>query len=123
LAEAEATEKKALAWQQYTEAAVLQQILDALPELARAIAQPLAQTDRIVIIGGENGQGAGASKVTGDITNIMAQLPATGEALTGIDLIDSLSSLPGLKRHPEGNGGEPVAPATDGPATDVPATE
>ncbi|NLF62972.1 MAG: flotillin family protein [Chloroflexi bacterium] len=123
LAEAEATEKKALAWQQYTEAAVLQQILDALPELARAIAQPLAQTDRIVIIGGENGQGAGASKVTGDITKIMAQLPATVEALTGIDLIDSLSSLPGLKRHPEGNGGEPVAPATDGPATDVPATE
>jgi flotillin len=112
LAEAEATEKKAQAWQQYTQAAVLQQILDKLPEMAQAIAQPLAQTDRIIIIGGENGQGAGASRVTGDITNIMAQLPATVEALTGIDLVDSLAALPGLKRQPDGNGGEPGVPAT-----------
>ena len=51
---------------------------------------------RIVVIGGgENG--AGASKVTQDVTNIIAQLPATIEALTGIDLVEALSELTGLK--------------------------
>ena len=43
LAEATATSKKAAAWEQYTQAAILQQILDKLPALATAIAQPLAR--------------------------------------------------------------------------------
>lgn len=99
LAEAEATDKKAQAWQQYTQAAVLQQILDKLPEMAHAIAQPLSQTDRIVIISnGENGKGSGASRVTDDVTNIIAQVPTTIEALTGIDLTETLKDLPGLKQ-------------------------
>ncbi|MDT8307036.1 MAG: SPFH domain-containing protein [Anaerolineae bacterium] len=109
LSEAEATEKKALAWQQYTQAAVLQQILDKLPEMAHAISQPLAQTDRIVVIGGgRDGQGAGASQITRDVTDIIAQLPTTIEALTGIDLLELLSALPALQTQPDG-GQEPAA--------------
>ncbi len=97
LAEAEATQKKAEAWREYTQAAVIQQILDKLPELASAMAQPLAKTERIVMINtGGDGQG-GASKITGDVANMMAQVPATIEALTGIDLFQSLRNLPGLK--------------------------
>jgi flotillin len=42
------------------------------------------------------GDGAGASKVTADVTNIVAQVPATLEALTGINLMDALKSLPGI---------------------------
>jgi flotillin len=41
LAEAEATMKKAEAWKEYTQAAIIQQLLDRLPEVASAIAQPL----------------------------------------------------------------------------------
>lgn len=104
LAEAEATEKKALAWQQYSQAAVLQQILDKLPEMASAIAQPLSKTDRIVIIGGENGRGAGASRITEDVTRIIAQVPTTIEALTGVDLTETLQNLPGLKDASAGDG-------------------
>lgn len=104
LAEAEATEKKALAWQQYSQAAVLQQILDKLPEMASAIAQPLSKTDRIVIIGGANGSGAGASRITEDVTQIIAQVPSTIEALTGVDLTDALQNLPGLKESAAGDG-------------------
>lgn len=96
LAEAEATRQKAEAWKEYTQAAILQQLLDKLPEVAAAVSEPLSKTDRIVVIGGgENG--AGASKITQDVTNIMAQLPATIEALTGIDLIAALNELAGLK--------------------------
>ena len=71
---------------------------EVLPRVAAAIAQPLAKTDRIVIISGGTGSDrAGASKVTQDIANIVAQVPATVEALTGVDLIDSIQNLPAVK--------------------------
>jgi len=93
--EAEAMEKKAMAWQQYTQAAVIQQLVEALPKVAAAIAAPLSQTDRIVIIN-SGSDGGGASKLTADITNIVAQVPATMEALTGLDLLEMLQKLPGI---------------------------
>jgi flotillin len=68
LAEATATSKKAAAWEQYTQAAILQQILDKLPALASAIAQPLSKTDKIVVISSGSGDGsAGTSKITRDV--------------------------------------------------------
>jgi flotillin len=96
LAEAEAMEKKAAAWQNYNQAAVIQQLIDTLPEVATAIAAPLAQTDRIVIISSGDGGSAGASKISGDIATIIAQVPATVEALTGLDLTKTISQLPGV---------------------------
>jgi flotillin len=95
-AEAQAMEKKAEAWQLYNQAAIIQQLIEVMPKVAGAIAQPLAQTDRIVIISSGDGDGAGASKITGDITNIVAQVPATLEALTGVDLAEALKALPGI---------------------------
>ena len=91
-------EKKAEAWKQYNQAAIIQQLIEALPQVATAIAMPLSQTDRIVVIssGGDGQTGAGASKITADIANIVAQVPATVEALTGIDLIKALRQLPGI---------------------------
>ena len=100
LAEAEATQKKAEAWKEYTQAAILQQLLDKMPEIAAAIAQPLAQTERIVIInsGGDSGNnGIGASRLTQDIANIIAQLPEVVESLTGIDLMAKIGALDGFK--------------------------
>jgi flotillin len=97
LAEAEATMKKADAWKEYTQAAILQQLLDKLPEVAAAIAQPLSKTERIVVVNTGSEGGAGASKVTQDVTNIIAQVPATVEALTGMDLMSALGNLAGFK--------------------------
>ena len=42
------------------------------------------------------GDGAGASKITRDVTNIVAQVPETLEALTGVNLVQALQSLPGI---------------------------
>jgi flotillin len=108
-AEAEATQKKAVAWEQYTQAAILQQILDKLPEVATAISQPLAKTEKIVVIssgGGDGHSGTGAARVTRDVTETMAQLPAVIEALTGMDLIELLQRLPAI-RGDEKKYGEP----------------
>jgi flotillin len=104
-AEAEAMEKKAAAWQQYNQAAIIQQLIEALPEVAEAVAQPLAQTEKIVVIN-SGGDGAGASKVTADVTNIIAQVPETLEALTGVNLIDALKSLPGIGQAMGGEAAE-----------------
>ena len=97
-AEAEAMQKKAGAWQNYNEAAIIQQLVDKMPAIAEAISKPLAQTDRIVIISNGNGGGAGASKITQDITNIVAQVPATVEALTGVDIVGGIKNLPTFRK-------------------------
>ncbi len=95
-AEAEAMRKKAEAWQDYNQAPILLQLIESLPEVAAAVAQPLSQTERIVVIssGGGDGAAAGASRVARDVADIVAQVPATVEALTGINLIETLQNLP-----------------------------
>jgi flotillin len=115
LAEAQATSKKAEAWEQYTQAAILQQILDKLPQLAAAVAQPLAKTEKIVVInsGGDRNSGTGAARVTRDVTETMAQLPAVIEALTGMNLIDLLKNLPAVQGS-EARASEKPAPAGNG---------
>jgi len=94
LAEAEAMEKKAQAWKNYNQAAITQMFVEALPKIAQAIAEPLSKTEKIVIVNSGN-DGAGASKITKDITNIIAQLPPVIEALTGTNLEDLLKKIPG----------------------------
>lgn len=98
-AEAEAMMKKADAWKLYNQAALIQQLIDAMPKIAAAIAEPLAKTERIVIIsnGGADGSGAGAAKVPQDVANIVAQVPALMEALIGIDVLKTIKDLPGIK--------------------------
>jgi flotillin len=97
-AEAQAMAKKAASWKEYNEAAVIQLVLQCLPEIAQAIAQPLGKTESITIVstGGEGG-GAGASKVTRDVAEIMAQLPPIVENLAGIDLKKLINLVPQLK--------------------------
>ena len=98
LAEAEAMMKKAEAFKQYNDAAVIQMLIERLPEIAKNVAEPISRTEKIVVIdNGGNGQNGpkGASKVAGYVTDIIAQLPETVEALTGVNLIDVLKNATG----------------------------
>ena len=97
LAEAEAMAATARSWGDYNEAAITDRVLGILPELAAAVSAPLAKTDKIVMIGGGNGDSAGASKITKDVTQIMAELPEVLEALTGMKLGDIAKRVPGVK--------------------------
>ncbi|OPZ22616.1 MAG: Inner membrane protein YqiK [candidate division BRC1 bacterium ADurb.BinA364] len=97
LSEAEAMRKKAESWELYNEAAVTQMLVEAMPKIAAAISAPLAKTERIVIINAGGDNGGGASKITRDITNIVAQVPAVVEALTGVKLEKLMEKVPGLK--------------------------
>lgn len=96
-ATAEAMRVKAESFKQYNEAAVVEMIIRILPEVAGKISEPLSKTDRMVIINSGNGPGGGASKLTGDVTQIVAQLPPVIESLTGIKFEQLLQQVPGLK--------------------------
>jgi flotillin len=108
--------KKAESFALYNEAAVTQMMIDILPQIARAISEPLSKVERIVVIGGGNGSGAGASKITQDVTSIMAQLPPVLESLTGLQLRDLISRVPGLHEkmreaeEAKGPSGKPKSP-------------
>lgn len=110
-AEAEAMARKAEAWRAYNEAAITQTFIDRMPEIASAIASPLAKTEKIVLVS-TGGESAGAEKVTRDVTKIMAQLPAILEGLTGMKLDDLLARLPKVggagktASNPSSSGGE-----------------
>ena len=96
--------EKAKSWKEYNDAAVTQMVVDILPELAGAVAAPLSKTEKIVVVGGGNGHGTGISKVTQDITQIIAELPAVVEGLTGAQLSKLMKKVPVLAAATEGNG-------------------
>jgi len=97
-ATAEAMRVKAESFKQYNEAAVIEMIVRVLPEVAGKISEPLAKTEKIVIINSGGGTGGGASKLTGDITQIIAQLPPVIESLTGVKFEKLLEQVPALRK-------------------------
>ena len=95
-AEAEAMAKKAASWKEYNQAAILEMVIAALPEIARAVSEPLSKTASVTIVS-TGGEGLGASKLTGDVTKIVAELPAVLEALTGVDFKVLMANVPALR--------------------------
>jgi len=93
LAEAWAMQMKAEAWQAYKPAAVTQIMMEKLPEIAQAVSTPLTKTERVVIASATE-EDAGASRITGDVAKIVAQLPPMIESLIGVNITDLVSQIP-----------------------------
>jgi flotillin len=92
-AEARAMNVKAEAYQEYNQAAVVDKLLTGLPEVVKALASPLCNVDKITVVSTGNGHAAGLNKITGDITEIAAQVPALFEALSGMQMSDLLGKI------------------------------
>ncbi|HZT32634.1 MAG TPA: SPFH domain-containing protein [Bryobacteraceae bacterium] len=92
-AEARAMNVKAEAYQQYNQAAVIDKLITGLPEVVRALSAPLANVDKITVVSTGDGHAAGLHKVTGDISQIAAQVPALFETLSGMRLSDLLGKI------------------------------
>lgn len=118
LAEAEALEKKAEALAKMDDAGKLQMVIDKLPEIARAVAEPMSKIGNITIIGGgsENGDGgavdvarytAGALKAVNeslkdtvgfDLTEVMRAHTFEGKTTQNIKVdVDGLPQAPAEK--------------------------
>ena len=103
-AEADAMKVKAAAFHEYNQAAVLDKLLTGMPEIVRAIAEPLSKVDKVTIVStGGNGNGLGASRLTGDIVNMVAQVPALFELLSGTRISDLMSRIPALANQEDLN--------------------
>ncbi len=119
-AEAKAMNLKADAYRGYTQAAILDKMLEAIPLIVRAAAEPLSKVDKITVVSMDGQGGMGANRVTGDVAKIVAQAPAVLEALTGLKLEDMLARLSPPPSVGPSNGSTPqgaIVKPTDGEST------
>jgi flotillin len=104
-AEAKAMNVKAAAYQEWTQAAVVDRLITNMADVVRAMAEPLAKVDKITIVSTGNDGHIGANKLTGEMTKIAAQVPALFEALSGMNLKDLMGNIKAMK--PRDNGDRP----------------
>lgn len=88
LAEAEAMEKKAEAYAKYNKAAMAEMMIRVMPQVAAEIAKPLAQIDKITIIGGAGDGSGGVNAVADNVPAVMAKMFETMKETTGVDLAE-----------------------------------
>lgn len=91
LAEAEAMEKKADAMQKYGRAAMMEMIIEKLPEMAKAIAEPLSTIDKVTIIDSGNGDG-GVASMGGYVPSVLAKTIETVKEATGLDITEIMKA-------------------------------
>ena len=92
LAEAEGIDKKAEAMKKYGEAAVIEMIMGALPEIAKNVAEPLSKVDKITMYGEGN-----SAKLLADIVNGTTQVTEGISAGMGLDIKSLLAGALGGK--------------------------
>lgn len=83
LAEAEAMNKKAEAMAKYGQAAILEMLVGVLPDMAKAVAEPIAAIDKVTVIGGDSN---GVSDMAGNVPTVLAKVMESVKEATGIDL-------------------------------------
>ncbi len=92
-AEAKAMNVKAEAYQEWSQAAVVDKLITNMAEVVRAMSEPLSKVDKITIVSTGNDGNIGAHKLTGEMTQIAAQVPALFEALSGMKMSDLMANV------------------------------
>ncbi|MFD4030458.1 flotillin family protein [Streptomyces sp. NPDC058637] len=108
-AEAEAMQKKADAFARYGDAAVLQMLVEVLPQVVAKAAEPLSAIDKLTVISTD-----GASQLSRTVTDNVAQGIELLSSTTGVDLGALLQNLKG--RTGGGAASEPAAVSVPQPA-------
>ena len=80
-ADAEALRMKAEAMKQYGQAAMMEMVVDKLPEMAKAVSEPLAKTDKIILFGE-----GGATSMAKDTAGTMLQTFEAIKQAVGLDI-------------------------------------
>lgn len=87
-AEAEAMQKKADAFAQYGDAAVLQMLVEVLPQVVAKASEPLSAIDKMTVISTD-----GASQLARTVTDNVAQGVELLSSTTGVDVAQLLDNL------------------------------
>jgi flotillin len=102
-AEAKAMNIKAEAYQEWSQAAVVDKLISNMAEVVRAMSEPLSKVDKITIVATGDSKGVGASRLTGEMTEIAAQVPALFEALSGMKMSDLMGNIKQMGQRPNGS--------------------
>lgn len=90
-AEAAALDKKAEAMKKYGQAAMVEMVIGALPEMAKAVAEPLNSIDKVTIIDGGSGE-SGVGSMTSYVPVALQKTIEAVEATTGFNLLDVMKA-------------------------------
>jgi flotillin len=112
-AEAKAMNIKAEAYQEWSQAAVVDKLITNMADVVRAMSEPLSKVDKITIVSTGDGKGVGAHKLTGEMTEIAAQVPALFEALSGMKMSELMGNIKQMAQRPNG-GASDVPPTIEG---------
>jgi len=112
-AEAKALAMRADAYKQFNEAAIIQTVLAALPDIVRAAAEPMSHIDSLTVMSAD-----GASDIVRNATRAMIESTTAIKGLTGLDVPNLVGGALGRGfgerlRTGEGNGDATGASATD----------
>jgi flotillin len=102
-AEAKAMNVKAAAYQEWSQAAVVDRLISAMPELVRALSEPLSKVDKITIVSTGSDSTTGANKLTGDMMKIASQIPALFEALSGMNVAELMANVKSMQPRQGGD--------------------
>ena len=103
-AEADAMEKKAQAYEQYGDAAIVDLLAKALPEVVGRAAEPMSNIDKLTVISTD-----GASQLTKSVSNNVTQGLQLATDLTGVDLAALFSQLANRATGSDGSNGSRTA--------------
>ncbi len=105
-AEAKAMNVKAEAYQEWSQAAVVDRLVAVMPELMRALSEPLSKVDKITIVSSGNDSSTGAHRLTGDMMKIASQVPALFETLSGMNVSELMANVKGMQPRNGGDGSD-----------------
>ena len=106
-AEAKALAMRADAYKQFNEAAIIQTVLAALPDIVRAAAEPMGHIDSLTVMSAE-----GASDIVRNATRAMIESTTAIKGLTGLDVPNLVGNALGrgfTSRATEPGNGESAA--------------
>ena len=103
-AEAEALEAKAEAYARFNEAAVLEMVVKVLPEVARELAAPMGNIDKLTVVSTD-----GASQLPKQLVGNLSQVIDMVSATTGLDVAKLMAARTDGARElaTSPNGGSP----------------
>jgi flotillin len=121
-AEAKALGMRADAYKQFNDAAIIQTVLAALPDIVRAAAEPMQHIDSLTVMSAD-----GASEMVKNTSRVVAESATAIKGLTGLDVPSLIGgamrsgALAGMRSEDGERGGNAKQPAPPPPTAPAPA--
>ena len=73
----------------YGQAAILEMLVGVLPDMAKAVAEPISAIDKVTVIGGDSN---GVSDMAGNVPTVLAKVMESVKEATGVDMTEIIKA-------------------------------